>query len=394
MQAYLDDLIAEGLPAPAGPRAHRRDRSPRSPATSATSSPRWSPRAGCKTIKHGAAILATGADEYKPTEYLYGQDERVLTQLELEERIADGRREARCEAQSLVMIQCVGCRQDDRNYCARVCCSQAIKNALEARRRSSPKMDIYVLFRDMRTYGFREDFYREAADRDVKFIRCEPEDKPAVEAADEEGRPVLRVTVPDPILGQRLASTPTCSSSPPRSSPRRAARRSPDCSRCRSTRTASSRKPTSSCARSTSPPTACSSAGRRTIPSTSPRPSARPTAPPAGPLTLLSHDTVIASGSVCAVDEERVRLLRGLHHGLHLRRDRVARDAARRQGRGQPRPVQGRRPVQRQVSHQRHRPEALHRRRGVGPDRCGAWRTACGSSRAQWQSLATEEQGG
>ena len=66
-------------------------------------------------------------------------------------------------------------------------------------------MDIYILFRDMRTYGFSEDYYREAAEKDVKFIRWEPDDKPQVEAVKEEGKPVLRVTVPDPILGQRLA---------------------------------------------------------------------------------------------------------------------------------------------------------------------------------------------
>ena len=66
-------------------------------------------------------------------------------------------------------------------------------------------MDIYILFRDMRTYGFREDYYREAADKGVRFIRWEPEDKPRVEATTEEGMPVLRVTVADPILGQRLA---------------------------------------------------------------------------------------------------------------------------------------------------------------------------------------------
>ena len=81
-------------------------------------------RAGRSEIKHGAAIIATGADEYRPTEYLYGQDERVMTQLELEGKIAAGRRAA-ARAQSVVMIQCVGCRQEDRNYCARICCSQA-----------------------------------------------------------------------------------------------------------------------------------------------------------------------------------------------------------------------------------------------------------------------------
>ena len=155
-----------------------------------------------KEIQHGAAILATGADEYSPTEYLYGEDDRVLTQLELEERISGGD-EGLANSQSLVMIQCVGCREEDRNYCARICCSQAIKNALKLKE-TCPQMDIFILFRDMRTYGFTEDYYREAAEKDVKFIRWEPDDRPRVESATERGKPVLRISVPDPILGQRL----------------------------------------------------------------------------------------------------------------------------------------------------------------------------------------------
>ena len=156
-----------------------------------------------KTIHHGAAILATGAAEYKPTEYLYGEDDRVLTQLELEERLAEGK-ESLTDTESLVMIQCVGCREGNRNYCARVCCSQAIKNALKLKD-IKPEMEIYILFRDMRTYGFKEDYYLEAAEKGVKFIRWNADEKPQVEPAVEEGRPVLRVTVPDPILGRRLA---------------------------------------------------------------------------------------------------------------------------------------------------------------------------------------------
>ncbi len=155
-----------------------------------------------KEIHHGAAILATGADEYRPNEYLYGEDDRVLTQLELEEQITKGEKRLK-NSRSLVMIQCVGCRQEDRNYCARVCCSQAIKNALKLKE-INPEMDIYILFRDMRTYGFKEDYYREAAEKDVKFIRWEPDDKPRVELATEGGNPVLRICVYDPILGQRL----------------------------------------------------------------------------------------------------------------------------------------------------------------------------------------------
>ena len=155
-----------------------------------------------KKIKHGASVLAIGADVYRPTEYLYGESDKVFTHLELGEQIAK-REEKVVDAESLVMIQCVGCRNEDRNYCSRVCCSHAVKNALKLKE-INPGMDIYILFRDMRTYGFREDFYREASDKDVKFIRYEPDDRPQVEAAKEGGKEILRVTVPDPILGQRL----------------------------------------------------------------------------------------------------------------------------------------------------------------------------------------------
>ncbi|MBI4700824.1 MAG: CoB--CoM heterodisulfide reductase iron-sulfur subunit A family protein [Deltaproteobacteria bacterium] len=154
-------------------------------------------------IRHGAAILATGAAEHRPTEYLYGTDDRVLTQLELEERIGRGD-EALAGCTSVVMIQCVGCREEQRSYCARVCCSHAIKNALRLKR-IRPQMAVYVLFRDMRTYGFAEDYYLEAARREVRFVRWEPEGRPEVEAVEEGGRRVLRVTVADPVLGQRLA---------------------------------------------------------------------------------------------------------------------------------------------------------------------------------------------
>jgi len=158
---------------------------------------------GAAEIQHGAAVIATGADEYKPTEYLYGEDDRVMTNLELEDHITQGD-EKLINAESLVMILCVGCRQADRDYCARVCCSNAIKNALKLKE-INPRMDIYILFRDIRTYGFNEDYYRQASDKEVKFIRYEPDDKPQVEAVEEEGRPVLRVTLPDYILGQKLA---------------------------------------------------------------------------------------------------------------------------------------------------------------------------------------------
>jgi len=158
---------------------------------------------GFTEIKHGAAVLAIGADLYTPSEYLYGEDDRVMTHLELEERITKGD-EKIINAKSLVMIQCVGCRNEERNYCSRLCCSQSVKNALNLKE-INPQMDIYILFRDMRTYGFNEDYYREASNKDIKFIRYEPEAKPQVEAGEsDEGRPVLKVTATDYILGKKL----------------------------------------------------------------------------------------------------------------------------------------------------------------------------------------------
>jgi len=155
------------------------------------------------SIRHGVAIIATGAEEYTPEEFLYGKDPRVLTQLELEGLVAkrDGRL---MELETVVMIQCVGCRDEKRNYCARICCNQAIKNALKLKE-LNPKVDVYVLFRDMRTYGFAEDYYLEASNKDVKFIRYEPSAKPDVEPWEEDGRSFLRVTVPDPILEKKIA---------------------------------------------------------------------------------------------------------------------------------------------------------------------------------------------
>lgn len=202
VQAYLDDLIRRVYQ---HPRVHV--------STDATIAgvngyvgnflTRVKTPRGSREIKHGVAVIATGAAEYRPTEYLYGQDERVRTQLELEEGLAAGD-DRLVEARSTVMIQCVGCRQEDRNYCSRVCCSQAVKNALRLKD-LNPEMEIYILFRDMRTYGLKEDFYREAAERDVKFIRYVPEDKPVVEPVDGGGQSALRVAVTDPILGKKLA---------------------------------------------------------------------------------------------------------------------------------------------------------------------------------------------
>jgi heterodisulfide reductase subunit A len=159
---------------------------------------------GVTEIKHGAVIIAIGSDLYTPTEYLYGEDERVMTHLELEEKIFSNDEKV-VNAQSLAMIQCVGCRNEDRNYCSRICCSESVKNALLLKEKN-PNMDIYILFRDIRTYGFKEDYYREAANKEVKFIRYELQDKPQIEPgeSDEDGRPVLKITAMDYILGDQV----------------------------------------------------------------------------------------------------------------------------------------------------------------------------------------------
>ncbi len=152
-------------------------------------------------IRYGAAVLAIGGEEYKPEEYLFGQDDRVLTQLELEEALAAG--DPRVEkVRDFVFIQCVGSREEGRQYCIRVCCARSVRLALEIKKRN-PGANVFVLYREMRTYGFLEDLYREARAQGVVFVRYDLEHKPVVEKA-EDGAARLRVTVRDPVLGEDL----------------------------------------------------------------------------------------------------------------------------------------------------------------------------------------------
>jgi heterodisulfide reductase subunit A len=136
-----------------------------------------------KEFDHGVVIVATGAKEYKPKEYLYGQDERVLTQLELEQRLAiNGEWLTTAEKRppkTVVMIQCVGSRDNERPYCSRVCCIEAVKNALKIKE-ISPGTNVYMLYRDIRTYGFKESYYTRARQQGVVFIRYEEDMKPEV----------------------------------------------------------------------------------------------------------------------------------------------------------------------------------------------------------------------
>jgi len=156
-----------------------------------------------ETIKHGAAIVATGAQEYGPQEYLYGSDRRVVTALELEERLARDNGPLN-SVQNVVMIQCVGSRDLDYMYCSRNCCSHAVKNALKLKQKA-PEMNVYVLYRDIRTYGFLEEYYRKAREIGVIFIRYEADRKPIVEAVSRNGSRELRVTVKDEVIGANFA---------------------------------------------------------------------------------------------------------------------------------------------------------------------------------------------
>ncbi|MDI6809941.1 MAG: CoB--CoM heterodisulfide reductase iron-sulfur subunit A family protein [Candidatus Eisenbacteria bacterium] len=152
-----------------------------------------------REIEHGSVIVATGAKEYNPTEYLYGQDKRVLTQLELEQQLAAGNgllKSIGGNSRTVVMIQCVGSRDDERPYCSRLCCTHAVKNALKLKE-LSPTTNVYVLYRDIRTYGFKESYYTEARQKGVVFIRYDKDQKPGV-SKNHDG---LRVDVYDQTLG-------------------------------------------------------------------------------------------------------------------------------------------------------------------------------------------------
>ena len=122
-----------------------------------------------QVIDHGVAIIATGAQEFKPDRYLYGKDPRVLTALELDRKFIDKDLDMN-DIHSAVFIQCVGSRIKERPYCSKVCCTHSVKNALTLKA-LKPEMDVFVLYRDMRTYGLREEIYREARAKGVAFIR-------------------------------------------------------------------------------------------------------------------------------------------------------------------------------------------------------------------------------
>ncbi|MFX1406420.1 MAG: FAD-dependent oxidoreductase [Promethearchaeota archaeon] len=146
-------------------------------------------------FEHGVVVVATGAKEHQPSEYLYGQNEKVILQSEFE-KLLNNSDEIK-NHKSIVMIQCVGSRNDEHPYCSKMCCAEAIKNALLTKEKN-PETEIVILFRDIRTYGFKEKYYREAREKGVIFIRYDENNLPEVKSHNSK----LIIEVKNPKLGE------------------------------------------------------------------------------------------------------------------------------------------------------------------------------------------------
>jgi heterodisulfide reductase subunit A len=149
------------------------------------------------TINHGALLLATGGIEYSPSEYGYAESDKVITQRELEKMLVEKEPD---NQESYVMIQCVGSREEPNNFCSRVCCLDALKNSIAIKERA-PDAQVVVIYRDIRSYGLKEDYYKRARDLGVIFLLYTPDEKPEV----VNGENGLRVTLPGKVLGKEIA---------------------------------------------------------------------------------------------------------------------------------------------------------------------------------------------
>ena len=147
-------------------------------------------------LEHGVAVMATGASPYQPDEYHYGKDQRILTSLELDRKFIENDAMLK-NLNTAVFIQCVGSREPQRPYCSRVCCTHSVDNALELKQ-LNPEMDVFVLYRDLRTYGEREILYKKAREAGVIFIRFSLENKPEVISEGDK----LFVRVIDHVIGR------------------------------------------------------------------------------------------------------------------------------------------------------------------------------------------------
>ncbi len=148
-----------------------------------------------KELESGVIIVATGGREYKPREFLYGTDKRIITQLELEQKIVADQ----VKGQTIAMIQCVGSRNEERPNCSRICCAEAIKNALKLKEKN-PKLNVCILNRDIHTYGFKEDYYNETREKGVIFIQFDENFEPIVNIKTNK----LTITVKDVLLNERV----------------------------------------------------------------------------------------------------------------------------------------------------------------------------------------------
>ena len=151
-----------------------------------------------KVVEHGVSIIATGAVALKPREYLYGEDPRVLTHLELDRKFMENDPSLR-DVRTAVFIQCVGSREPERPYCSKVCCTHSIESALHLKE-LNPRMTVYILYRDIRTYGEREYLYRKARLAGILFIRFSVEQKPLITPFSDG----LRIEVLDESLGEKV----------------------------------------------------------------------------------------------------------------------------------------------------------------------------------------------
>ncbi|MFP3868288.1 MAG: FAD-dependent oxidoreductase [Desulfobacteraceae bacterium] len=152
-------------------------------------------------LDHGVLIAATGGKEFNPQgRYLYGSDPRIVTQLELEARIKANDPQLE-KVRQLVMIQCVGSREPEHPYCSRLCCSEALKNAILLKERF-PLMEVMILYRDLRAYGLREIYYQQAKRMGVEFIPFDSERPPQLEITT---RRQLKLLIWDELLDQEVS---------------------------------------------------------------------------------------------------------------------------------------------------------------------------------------------
>ena len=151
-----------------------------------------------QTLQHAVTILATGGTEAATSAYGYGTSPAIMTQKELEQKLSNHTIDF-AKINTVVMIQCVDSREEPRNYCSRVCCANALKHALHLKE-TNPELRIYILYRDMMTYGFYETYYTRARKADVIFIQYQTAAKPQVEADQKS----VRVTVHEPLIEKQL----------------------------------------------------------------------------------------------------------------------------------------------------------------------------------------------